>query len=353
MARLVERLHLSQDCTGRDIFFITLHSDGPWHYAAGDWLVIPPCNAECDVDQLLQLLHCSGSESCPGGHLLREILLRHRTISRVSPAIVDWLMRSQNVSVGRDVCNGHGVADFLKNHATTLPSWQELLPLMKPLAPRVYSIASGPAGGGGDIRLLVGTAIYHGWDGTMRCGVASSYLTARLQPGDFLHCRVVQSRFHLPDDSQTDLILVGPGVGLAPFLGFLEQRAWLQSMGHTLGRCWLFFGARNRATDFFAEKELGQHLASGILSRLDTAFSRDQLGKIYVQDKIRENGAELWRWLANGAYFYVCGDAMAMAKDVEKTIEELIATHGEMDSTAAKHYVFTLRSQGRYRRDVY
>ncbi|MDR3117463.1 MAG: hypothetical protein LBT98_02745 [Puniceicoccales bacterium] len=362
LVRLVERLPLSKDCTGREIHLLTLRADEPWHYAAGDWLLIPPCNPRGEVDQLLELLGCTGEESV-SQLSLREVLSCQRTITRVAPALVEWLeQRDGTLGQGRKgpvseklalLSDGHGVASFLRSRATVPPTWQELLPLLRPLAPRAYSIASGPTGGSCDLRLLVATALYNGWDSGLRCGVCSTYLTRTLQVGDTLPCRVGTSRFHMPDDGQTDLILVGPGVGLAPFLGFLEQRAWLQATGHTLGRCWLFFGARNRATDFIGEDILRKHLESGILTRLDTAFSRDQGSKIYVQDRIRENGAELGRWLDHGACLYVCGDARAMARDVEGALVELVARHGELDGAAARDHVLGLRAQGRYRQDVY
>jgi sulfite reductase alpha subunit-like flavoprotein len=145
------------------------------------------------------------------------------------------------------------------------------------------------------------------------------------------------------------MIMVGPGTGVAPFIGFLEDRL---ARGHT-GRNWLFFGEQRQATDFYHREELAAYRASGHLDRLDLAFSRDQRNKIYVQDRMRENGARLWQWLQDGAHFYVCGDAGRMAKDVDRALRDVVAGHGGMDGDEAAAYVRRLAADKRYVRDVY
>ncbi|GAA4988893.1 hypothetical protein GCM10025734_14880 [Kitasatospora paranensis] len=155
--------------------------------------------------------------------------------------------------------------------------------------------------------------------------------------------------FRPPAGSATPMIMVGPGTGVAPFVGFLEER---QARGHT-GPNWLFFGEQREATDFYYREELEAFRAGGHLDRLDVAFSRDQRNKIYVQDRMREQGPRLWRWLQEGAHFYVCGDAGRMAKDVDQALREIVATHGGLDEESAAAYVRQLASDKRYVRDVY
>jgi sulfite reductase alpha subunit-like flavoprotein len=145
------------------------------------------------------------------------------------------------------------------------------------------------------------------------------------------------------------MIMVGPGTGVAPFIGFLEDR---RARGHR-GRNWLFFGEQRSATDFYYREQLETMRADGALSRLDVAFSRDQRHKVYVQDRMREHGAELWRWISEGAHFYVCGDASRMAKDVDTALRDMIIAHGGMTPEAAAVYVKRMTTEGRYARDVY
>lgn len=155
--------------------------------------------------------------------------------------------------------------------------------------------------------------------------------------------------FRPPADPATPMIMVGPGTGVAPFLGFLEDR---RARGHT-GPNWLFFGEQRQATDFYYREDLEAYQASGHLDRLDLAFSRDQRNKIYIQDRMREHGPRLWQWLRNGAHFYVCGDAARMAKDVDQALTEIVATHGGMEHDEAAAYVRRLAADKRYVRDVY
>jgi sulfite reductase (NADPH) flavoprotein alpha-component len=160
---------------------------------------------------------------------------------------------------------------------------------------------------------------------------------------------VTASHFGLPADDAADVIMVGPGTGLAPFRAFLQER---EARGAT-GRNWLFFGEQRRASDFLYEDELAGMQARGFLHRLDTAFSRDQAHKVYVQDRMRDQAGELWSWLQRGAYFYVCGDAKRMARDVDQVLHEIVATHGGLDPVATTEYIKALKRDKRYQRDVY
>jgi sulfite reductase (NADPH) flavoprotein alpha-component len=183
-----------------------------------------------------------------------------------------------------------------------------------------------------------------------RVGVASTYLADRVQVGSSpVPVFVSHSHFGLPEDGGRDLIMVGPGTGVAPFRAFVQERAAVGARG----RNWLFFGDQHRATDFLYEDEWPAVLSQGHLARLDTAFSRDQPNKIYVQDRMRENGAELWSWLKGGAGFYVCGDAKRMAKDVDTALHDIIAEQGAMPPQQAVEFVKQMKKEKRYQRDVY
>jgi sulfite reductase alpha subunit-like flavoprotein len=228
-------------------------------------------------------------------------------------------------------------------------SAQEWADVLKRLNPRRYSISSSPLSSPHEIRLTVSVVRFDNQHGRRRDGVCSGYL-ADVPPGTPVPVYVQrQPHFRPPADPATAMIMVGPGTGIAPFLGFLDER---RSRGHS-GRNWLFFGEQHRATDFYYREELAAFRADGLLTRLDLAFSRDQRAKVYVQDRMREHGARLWSWLQDGAHFYVCGDATRMAKDVDRTLRDIAVLHGGLTPDAADAYVKKLITDRRYARDVY
>ncbi len=183
-----------------------------------------------------------------------------------------------------------------------------------------------------------------------RVGVASTFLSDRVELNkDAMPVFVSDSHFGVPEDKAKDIIMVGPGTGVAPFRAFLQERI----ATNATGRNWLFFGDQHRATDYLYEEEWTQWQAEGKLARADLAFSRDQILKVYVQDRMRENAAELWAWIKNGAHFYVCGDAKRMAKDVDVALHDVIGQQGGMDPAAAIAYVKEMKKDKRYQRDVY
>jgi sulfite reductase (NADPH) flavoprotein alpha-component len=184
----------------------------------------------------------------------------------------------------------------------------------------------------------------------VRFGVASTFLGERVQPGDPVRVYIQKAHaFHLPADPATPIVMVGPGTGIAPFRAFLQDRLVTRAKGPA----WLFFGHQREATDFFYRDELDEFSTKGALSRLSTAWSRDGAQKLYVQDRMREEGADLARWLAEGAYFYLCGDASRMAKDVEAALADILVAHRGLDPAAAKSEIAALKSAGRYQADVY
>src|SRR5262249_12465055 len=226
---------------------------------------------------------------------------------------------------------------------------RELVGLLKKLQPRLYSIASSPRAHAHQAHLTVGIVRYES-RGRARKGVCSCFLAERAQNGTPVRVFVqANNRFRPPRDAARPIIMVGPGTGIAPFRAFLQER---RATGAT-GRNWLFFGDQHAATDFLYREELEAMVKDGLLTRLDTAFSRDQEQKIYVQHRLRENAKEIFDWLEQGAHFYVCGDAKRMAADVEAALRQLIQRGGERTEAEAEQYIQRLKTENRYQRDVY
>lgn len=220
---------------------------------------------------------------------------------------------------------------------------------LRRLVPRLYSIASSPAMHPEQVHLTVAPVRYES-NGRRRHGVCSTFLADRVARWTVpVLVFVTRSHFRLPEDPARDIIMVGPGTGVAPFRAFTQERAAMNAPG----RNWLFFGDQHEKTDYLYGDEWRQWLAEGRLTRIDLAFSRDQARKVYVQDRMREAAAELWRWIEGGAYFYVCGDAHRMAKDVDGALHEIIAQQGGRDAATAAAYVQQMKKERRYQRDVY
>jgi len=226
-------------------------------------------------------------------------------------------------------------------------SAQELVAALRPLAPRLYSIASSRKRVGEEAHLTVDVLGYDAF-GHAHGGAASGFLAAR-EEGDQVPVYIeTNERFRVPADGSRDILMIGPGTGVAPFRGFVQERAETGARG----RNWLFFGAQHFNHGFFYQSEWQDALRSGELHRLDLAFSRDQARKIYVQDRLRERGRDVYDWLQNGAHLYVCG-AIGMGKDVHAALQSIVAEHGGLDEEAAREYLVQLQTEGRYSRDVY
>jgi sulfite reductase (NADPH) flavoprotein alpha-component len=249
--------------------------------------------------------------------------------------------------------NGAGtmqIVDLVKQFPSSRPAPGDFVSTLSPLAPRLYSISSSPLAHPEQVHLTVGVVHFDGHAGRKCKGVASTFLAQRLSPGQkarvFVHA---SHKFGLPADGSRPVIMVGPGTGIAPFRAFLQER----EAASAKGKNWLFFGDQRREQDFLYEQELNRWQSSGLLTRLDTAFSRDQQEKVYVQHRMLEHGAELWRWLQEQGVFYVCGDAKRMALDVDKALRQVIGTHGGLSPAEADKYVADMIRAGRYQRDVY
>ncbi|PWG61966.1 sulfite reductase subunit alpha [Sediminicurvatus halobius] len=240
------------------------------------------------------------------------------------------------------------VFDVLRRHPSARPDVQAFVDRLGRLRPRLYSIASSQSMHPEEVHLTVGVVRYEA-EARQRKGVASNFLAERAAGREVPIYLQPAKDFAVPEDDRTPIIMVGPGTGIAPFRGFLEER---HARGAS-GGAWLFFGNPHRESDFLYQEELEGYLEAGTLTRLATAFSRDGERKVYVQDRMREHGAELWSWLQAGACFYVCGDAEHMAPAVDTALRDVIREHGGADEESARDYLRKLARQGRYQRDVY
>ncbi|MFJ6783240.1 molybdopterin-dependent oxidoreductase [Streptomyces yangpuensis] len=337
---------------------------GELAYEAGDALGVWPANSSGLVAEWLALTGLDPDESVTlpdGGDIpLAEALRTRFDIARITPDLLKFvvartgdrdlqrLLRPDNKGELAKWSWGRQAADVIGAFPVRA-SAAEWTAVLKRLQPRLYSISSSPLAHPDEVRLTVSVVRYVNDADRERKGVCSTYLADCADDGPVQVFVQRSPHFRPPADSTTPMIMVGPGTGVAPFIGFLEDR---RAKGHT-GPNWLFFGEQREATDFYHRRELEAFLSSGHLDRLDVAFSRDQRNKIYVQDRMREHGPRLWRWLQDGAHFYVCGDAGRMAKDVDRALHEIVATHGSMDEESATAYVRRLAGEKRYVRDVY
>ncbi len=332
-------------------------------YEPGDSIGIHAPNDPALVDLCLQALGAAGDElvPCPDGTMrtVREAFAWQvdiaRPLDRTMLLLADAAIPVEAAALRRLADGEDGaqpedadLLDLLEAFPSARPRLFDLIKSMPALKPRLYSIASSLRAEPGEVHLCVGV-VRTERRGRVRHGIASAFLAHRAAVHGQILASIQPSHFRLPADPATPVIMVGPGTGVAPFRAFLQERAAAGVRGHA----WLFFGDQHEATDFLFDNELKAWLADGTLARLDTAWSRDQAAKIYVQDRMREHAADLWRWLQDGAHFYVCGDAMRMAKDVDAALREIAAAQGGMSEAAAKDWTASLARQGRYLRDVY
>ncbi|HEY3755591.1 MAG TPA: sulfite reductase subunit alpha [Opitutaceae bacterium] len=370
-ARIVDSRFLNRPGTAKETrhFAVGIVGSG-MHYKAGDSLGVFPANRPSEVDELLQRLGAAGSEPVMLPKAAEAISLREALTSRLAlngptRKIVETLSHKatdhgERARLGgllapesKDLLTEHlderEFVDLLSETPSAKLSPQELVDHLRKLMPRLYSIASSPRVFPTEVHLTVAVVRYR-TNNRDRVGVCSTFLADRVQVGSTaVPVFVSHSHFGPPEDHSRDAIMVGPGTGIAPFRAFVQDRA----AAGAKGRNWVFFGDQHRATDFLYEEDWKQFQERGVLHRLDTAFSRDQLQKVYVQDRMRENAAEIWAWLQGGACFYVCGDAKRMAKDVDTALHDVVAGQGGLDPAKAAEYVKQLKKDKRYQRDVY
>ncbi|MDL9945820.1 bifunctional nitrate reductase/sulfite reductase flavoprotein subunit alpha [Gordonia sp. ABSL11-1] len=332
-------------------------------YKTGDALGVWPRNNPALIDEWLSVTGLRGDEVVDlpdaGEMTLRRALRERLEFSKVGTDLVrfvadrtgDDALRGMTAAGNKEQfakwCWGRQSVDLLAEHPVRA-SADDWVDVMKPLAPRSYSISSSPLSSPDEIHLTVSTVRYN-VHGTPRGGVCSTFLADHADGEDIGIFVNSTNHFRPPADPDAPMVMIGPGTGIAPFRAFLHER---RELGHT-GPNWLFFGEQYAATDFYYRDELTSMLADGLLTRLDVAFSRDQESKIYVQDRMREHGEELYRWLHDGAHIYVCGDASRMAKDVDSALKGVVAQHGKLAPSSAEGYVKALAADKRYVRDVY
>ncbi|WP_282874481.1 bifunctional nitrate reductase/sulfite reductase flavoprotein subunit alpha [Pseudomonas peli] len=358
-ARLALNLRLNAAGASKDTRqFAFALGDSGLSYEAGDALGVWPRNCPELVEEVLELARLDGEQlvnvTKVGGLSLREALTSHFEIARPSnEALALVAERSASGELRsllgerkaelKDWLWGRQLADVLQAYPAE-HSAGELLGSLKRLQPRLYSISSSPKAHAGEVHLTV-SAVRYG----KRKGVASTFLADRTDNAEVPLFVQSNKYFRVPQDGDVPMIMIGPGTGVAPFRGFLHER---RARGNT-GKNWLFFGEQHAASDFYYRDELTAMQHDGLLTNLSLAFSRDQTQKIYVQDRIREQGGELWRWLEEGAQLYVCGDANRMAKDVEQALRDVAREHGGLSEEKAAEHIRRLAEQKRYLRDVY
>ncbi|MEO0566909.1 MAG: assimilatory sulfite reductase (NADPH) flavoprotein subunit [Pseudomonadota bacterium] len=355
-----------QKITGRDstkdVRHIEISLEGSGlTYRAGDALGVYFENDPTDVDEVLGLLKLDGAAKVTLGESekdLRVALLEDLELTQSYPGFVERYAKATGIealaklsgdkTATRDYIEGRQIYDIIREHPSAIKP-QAIVDALRKIQPRLYSIASSQQEVDEEVHLTLGVIEYNAF-GREHLGGASGFLGRRMEEGGDLRVFVESNdNFRLPESGETPVIMVGPGTGIAPFRAFLQDR----DASGAEGKNWLFFGNPHFTQDFLYQVELQGYLKSGLLSKLDVAFSRDQAEKVYVQHKILEQGEELYRWLEEGAHFYVCGDAARMAKDVHKALIEVIKTQAGVDQDTAEAYLTKLRDEKRYQKDVY
>jgi sulfite reductase (NADPH) flavoprotein alpha-component len=349
-AKLVANRKLNGEGSGKEVrhYEISLEGSG-LNYVVGDALGVVPQNCPEYVNDLLKVLHFDGSELVPlaesGEVPIREALVNEYEVTKVPAALLkavaersaDKTLADLLVPSGKEALAhylwGREIIDLLIDYASVKFTPSEFVSHLKKLQPRLYSISSSINAFPEQVHLTVAAVRYESFS-RQRKGVCSTFLADRADGKVPVFVQESHS-FRLPGNGDVPIIMVGPGTGVAPFRAFLHDRR----AANAKGRNWLFFGDQRGATDFYYREELESMMAEGFLTRLSTAFSRDQKEKIYVQTRMLEEGEELWKWLEEGAHFYVCGDASRMAKDVDAALRRICETAGGLSAEAAADYI--------------
>jgi sulfite reductase (NADPH) flavoprotein alpha-component len=361
MARFVSRQRLNGAASEKVTNHIEIDlSECGLDYEPGDSFGILPRNDPALVDRILAAIRAPADFPI-GDKTLRDALIEDTSLAPAPDALfqlISYLTGGERkrkalaLSKGQDPDDDAATLDVLaalEKFPNLHPDPEAFYEVLDPLQPRLYSISSSIKANPGRVSLTVDTVRYAVGE-RHRLGVASTYLGDRVRAGETIKAYVQKAHgFALPKDGATPIIMVGPGTGVAPFRSFLQERHATKAAGPA----WLFFGHQRSSTDFFYEGELGVFKEAGALTKLSLAWSRDGGQKVYVQDRMREEGAELFAWLEKGAHFYICGDAKRMAKDVEAALTEAVATHGKVSAEDAKAYIAALKKVGRYQADVY
>ena len=364
---LAAEVLLNQKLTGRestkDVRHIELSvEDSGLIWEPGDSLAVIAENPPALIDQLLEAFGADDStpiEFSEERRTAADVLKADVEITAVNlgflstwaeyagSEVLSSMLEGSDKEALAEFVDSHQIVDVVRRFPADV-DLQTFVDSLRPLSPRSYSIASSHRANPDEVHLTVAPVRYESF-GSEHWGAASTFLSDRVAEGQQVKVFVESNtRFRLPDDA-TDVIMIGPGTGVAPFRAFVEERVERQASG----RNWLFFGERNLSSDFLYQLEWQRHVKQGNLNRLDVAFSRDQDQKLYVQDRLRERGAEIWDWIRSGASIYVCGDAKNMAPDVDAALAEIVAKHGDVSVEDAHAELKKLRRDGRYQRDVY
>lgn len=370
MSRMMVNVLMTTEGSEKETRHIELELEPGMEYTPGDAVGILPENRPSEVAEVLEKLRFKGDERVLDHYKVEislEEALRTRlaigkltrgavnAYAKIAPASVQGLETlkafalQENRAAAEDYVWGREFIDLIAEYPGGITEPQQLFQVVARLTPRMYSIASSQSLVKDAVHTIVRVVRYNSHE-RERQGLCSGHLGERAPEGCampiFLHAN---NNFRLPENTDTPVIMVGPGTGIAPFRAFLQHR---KAHGHK-GKNWLFFGEQRRASDFLYREDLEGMFQEGILTRFDTAFSRDQAHKIYVQDRIKESSSELFDWIENGAHFYVCGDAERMAKDVEAALLNSIAQGKNISLEAAQEYLAALKKAKRYQTDVY
>lgn len=355
-ARVLCRRRLNGSGSAKETWHYELElSDPTFSYEAGDCIALHPTNSEADIALFLARTGLDGTAQVMVGpqSVTWSKLLETRDLQRITPEFATLLARGRGplAEPGADskaYRHERHLLEALAEHAGLALTANEVLEALLPIAPRLYSIASSPRVHPQVVHLTVETPRYPSGP-YERVGMASGYLCDRVQDGDHVMVHKVSGAHFRNAPADVDVIWIGPGTGVAPYRGFLQERA----LDRGQGRSWLFFGHQHQSSDFLYGEEWQAQQKAGVLTRLDCAWSRDQAEKVYVQHLIEQHGAEIWAWIQAGAIIYVCGDKQRMASDVEQTFVRLAEQHGGMDHRAAQSFIHDLETSHRYRVDVY
>lgn len=362
-SKIVENRLLSGSRSAKEIRHFSFDlDDSGISYEAGDALGVMPINGPALVESVLQRLGANADTPVEGfDEPLGSLLTQRFEIMTPSKNLISAVeAQAEHDELSHIISNGDKEAidafmwgrdslDLLNLNPQLSVDPAEFLSWLRPLQHRAYSISSSPKAHVGEVHLTIASVRWR-FEGREHRGVASTWLADHCSAGDEVPLFAsINKSFRVPEDNDAAMIMVGPGTGIAPFRAFLEER---RERG-AAGKNWLFFGDQHRENDFIYEDEIGTMSRDGLLTRLDLAFSRDQDEKIYVQNRMRENGAELYAWLEEGGHFYVCGDALRMAKDVDRALLDIIRSEAGIDADKALEYINQLKREKRYLRDVY
>src|SRR5215469_2478266 len=368
ISRVITNRRLTGSASEKETIHVEMELEEGMTYTPGDAVGIIATNRESQVVEVLGALGFNGAERV-FDHYKVDISLHEALTTRLGigklargsvnqyaklcgenvPERLKKLLGTQNKANAEEYIWGREFVDLVKDFPGFVKEPQQLFNILQRLTPRMYSIASSQAAHPNEVHTTVRVIRFkaHGAD---RQGVCSGHLGERAPVGGTMPIFLQENNaFRLPEDTNAPVIMIGPGTGIAPFRAFMEHR---QVLGQK-GPMWLFFGEQRRVSDYLYEEQFAQVQREGVLTKLHTAFSRDTAKKVYVQDKMQENATDLYDWLERGAYFYVCGDASRMAKDVENALLDVIAKGSNGTLEKAAEYLAAMKKQRRYQRDVY